>query len=209
MITEYDDVAWLSERFPASAIERLEQFAAIVTKETARQNLIAPSTVSQIWSRHIVDSAQLLAFVPPGATTWIDVGTGAGFPGIVAAILFDGHVTMVEPRAKRATFLRDAVERLSVTATVLQSRVEAARITPASIITARAVAGVEALFAMTEHVRMPLTTYLLPRGRTGQDEIVKARAEWHGTFHVEQSITDPASTILIATGVRARCSASR
>ena len=200
--------AWAGEHFPA-AVDRLDQFASIVTRETERQNLISPSTIPLIWSRHIVDSAQLLSFVPASATTWLDIGTGAGFPGIVAAILFNGHVTMVEPRAKRATFLREVVAALDINATVIQLRVELAPPAATDIISARAVATVDALFTMTAHLRGALTTYLLPRGRTGQDEIVKARAGWHGTFHVEQSVTDPASTILIATGVRTRCSASR
>lgn len=207
-MTEDDARSWVADHFPA-AIDRLDRFGTIVTQETERQNLIAPSTIPLIWSRHIVDSAQLLTLVPPAATHWLDIGTGAGFPGIVAAILFDGHVTMVEPRAKRATFLRDVVAELKLDATVIQSRIETAAATDIDLISARAVATVDALLAMTTHLRAPLTTYLLPRGRTGQDEIVKARAGWHGTFHVEQSITDPASTILIATGVRARCSASR
>ena len=207
-MTENQARAWASEHFPV-AVDRFDRFATIVTRETERQNLISPSTIPLIWSRHIVDSAQLLSFLPVGATTWLDIGTGAGFPGIVAAILFDGHVTMVEPRAKRATFLREVVAALDIDATVIQSRVETTTPTTADIISARAVATVDALLTMTTHLRGALTTYLLPRGRTGQDEIVKVRAGWHGTFHVEQSITDPASTILIATGVRTRCSASR
>jgi 16S rRNA (guanine527-N7)-methyltransferase len=201
--------AWLAERFPAAAIDRLARFVAIVRDETERQNLISPSTIPLIWSRHIVDSAQLLSVAPAAARMWLDIGTGAGFPGMVAAILFDGHVTMVEPRAKRAAFLRDTVEALGIAATVHQARAETAPAATFDIISARAVATVDALLDMTAAFRVPLTTYLLPRGRTGQDEIVKARGGWHGTFHVEQSITDPASTILIATGVRARCSASR
>ncbi|SEL65878.1 16S rRNA m(7)G-527 methyltransferase [Sphingomonas palmae] len=201
--------AWLAERFPAAAVSRLAHFAEIVTQETERQNLISPSTIPLIWSRHIVDSAQLLSFAPATAQHWVDIGTGAGFPGIVAAILFDGQVTMIEPRAKRAIFLRKTAEALGVSAIVHQARAETAPVKQANIISARAVATVDALFGMTAQYRSPETTYLLPRGRTGQDEIVKARGEWHGTFHVEQSVTDPTSIILIATGVRARCSASR
>lgn len=207
-MTEDEARTWAAQLYPA-AVDRLERFAAIVTSETERQNLISPATIPLIWSRHIVDSAQLLALAPADARTWLDIGTGAGFPGIVAAILFDGHVTMVEPRAKRALFLRETIATLGLNASVIQSRVETAKVDCANIISARAVATVDALFTMTTHLRGSLTTYLLPRGRTGEDEIAKARAGWHGTFHVEQSITDPASTILIATGVRARCSASR
>ncbi|WP_375273010.1 16S rRNA (guanine(527)-N(7))-methyltransferase RsmG [Sphingomonas sp.] len=207
-MTEEEARAWATEHYPA-AVGRLEQFAAIVTRETERQNLISPSTIPLIWSRHVVDSAQLVALASADATRWMDIGTGAGFPGIVAAILFGGHVTMVEPRAKRALFLREVVSTLGLNATMVQSRVETVKVDQADIISARAVATVDALLTMTAHLRGSLTTYLLPRGRTGEDEIVKARAGWHGTFHVEQSITDPASTILIATGVRARCSASR
>ena len=208
-MTEEEARGWIAERFSIAAVDRLGRFAEIVTRETERQNLISPSTIPLIWSRHIVDSAQLLLFVPENAHSWVDVGTGAGFPGMIAAILFDGHVAMIEPRAKRASFLRDAADALGISATVHQTRAETAPVSSADIISARAVATIDTLFGMTAQYRSTLTTYLLPRGRTGQDEIVKARAGWHGTFHVEQSVTDPTSTILIATGVRARCSASR
>lgn len=208
-MTEEEARGWIAERFSVVAVDRLSRFAEIVTRETERQNLISPSTIPLIWSRHIVDSAQLISFAPKYARSWTDIGTGAGFPGMVAAILFDGHVTMIEPRAKRAIFLREAAKALGLSATVYQARAETAPVSAADIISARAVATIDALFGMTTQYRSTLTTYLLPRGRTGQDEIVKARAGWHGTFHVEQSVTDPTSTILIATGVRARCSASR
>lgn len=208
-MTEEEARGWIAERFSDVAVDRLGRFVQIVTRETEQQNLISPSTIPLIWSRHIVDSAQLISFAPKDARSWTDIGTGAGFPGMVAAILLDGHVTMIEPRAKRAIFLREAAEALGLGATVHQTRAETAPVSEADIISARAVATIDALFGMTAQYRSTLTTYLLPRGRTGQDEIVKARAGWHGTFHVEQSVTDPASTILIATGVRARCSASR
>ncbi|WP_019515314.1 16S rRNA (guanine(527)-N(7))-methyltransferase RsmG [Sphingomonas sp. Mn802worker] len=208
-MTEEEARNWIEQRFSPAKVERLARLVEIVGDETARQNLISPSTIPLMWSRHIVDSAQLLMLAPRDAHSWVDVGTGAGFPGMVVAVLFDGDITMIEPRAKRATFLRDMAAALGTDATVHQARAETAPINRADIISARAVATVDALFGMTAQYRSALTTYLLPRGRSGQDEIAKAHAAWHGTFHVEQSITDPASTILIATGVRPRCSASR
>lgn len=202
---------WLAARYPASAVERLAHFAALVTAENTRQNLIAPSTVEEIWSRHILDSAQLLRFAPATASRWLDVGTGAGFPGIVIAILFRGEVTLAEPRARRVAFLEHVVGELDLAprTTVFHGKVQARRSPPADVVSARAVASTESLLAMTGHLSTPSTAFILPRGRSGMGEVETVRAAWHGMFHVEQSLTDAASTIIVASGVSPRCSASR
>lgn len=206
-MTEDDAKSWVRSRIDAGAFEKIEHFVAMVDRERRRQNLISPSSAEAIWARHVVDSAQLLAFAPTFGH-WCDIGTGAGFPGMVVAILRD-DVTMIEPRAKRADFLAQCVRELGLPASVIKAKAEAAGVSVATIISARAVASIEQLLTIAADFSTTTTTYILPRGRTGRDEIANARRTWHGVFHVEQSITDPLSTIITITGVSRQCTASR
>lgn len=202
-MTEDEARAWVAARFDSSAIARLEQLAQMVTAETERQNLIARSTLDAIWTRHIVDSLQLVALGPDGA--WIDVGTGAGFPGLaVAAVEPDRDMTLVEPRRLRADYLRDTAAALELPRVkVVTAKVEAVQ-DKAKVISARAVSRVSALFDAAAQCASKETVWLLPKGRNAEEEVAEARRTWHGVFHVEQSITSPDSAIVVARGVRRR-----
>lgn len=202
-MTEDDARAWIAERYPDS-LPRLDTFIALLVSENEKQNLIAPASVPSIWVRHILDSAQILDHAPTEILHWVDVGTGAGFPGmIVAALSHVGRISLVEPRRKRAEFLGYAADVLGIAdrVSVHQSRVETVNVPPASVISARAVASAAQLFASTSHVANTDTRYILPRGRSAYDEIASLPARWHGMFHVELSLTDPESGILIADKV--------
>jgi 16S rRNA (guanine527-N7)-methyltransferase len=200
-VTEEDARYWVVTHFGEPAARRLDQFGALVIAENSRQNLIAPATVAQTWSRHLLDSAQLLA-LSEGSGEWLDIGSGAGFPGMVIALLSDRHVTLVEPRARRVNFLIAAADELGLRhVRVVKGRVESLPAHRFSVISARAVASLEDLLAMTRHLRDARTRLVLPRGRGGGAEIDLARARWQGMFHVEHSLTDPASLIVIADGV--------
>ncbi|MBY9065006.1 16S rRNA (guanine(527)-N(7))-methyltransferase RsmG [Sphingomonas yunnanensis] len=202
-MTEDEARAWVAEHFGETMTERLGQFGEMVVAENERQNLIAPATVDQIWTRHLLDSAQLLRFASE-RTDWLDIGTGAGFPGMVIALLSDVPVTMVEPRARRADFLKAAAARLGLDhAIVFRGRAEALPPRPYDMISARAVAPLAELLTITGHLRGPRTRLVLPRGRGGAADVDLARAHWQGMFHVEHSVTDPESLIVIADGVSA------
>jgi len=182
--------------------ETLERFAELLLAENQVHNLISRSTESELWTRHFADAAQLLTFASAEAS-WIDVGSGAGLPGIIIAILATGPMTLIEPRRLRADFLRRVVEQLSLAnITVVQAKVEAVTVPPVDVITARAVASVERLFAMTAHLSHKGTSWVLPKGRSVQSELDEARKTWQGAFRLEQSRTDPEAQILIATDVR-------
>lgn len=204
-MTEDEAVAWAEARFDDVTLARLRQFEAMVLVENDQQNLIAPSTLGTIWSRHIVDSLQLLEHAPASGH-WIDVGSGAGFPGLVIAAAANFHVTLIEPRKLRVAFLEGAAEALGIAnrVTVHACKAQNAPKTPADIISARAVAALPALFEATTHLSGLGTRYLLPKGRSAAEEVESARRGWQGTFHVEPSIVDPASGIVIASGVRRR-----
>lgn len=205
-MNESDARAWIEQRFGVSRGTVLEKLVHLIEMENERQNLVSPSTLSAIWDRHIVDSAQLvpLAARAVGGGPWIDVGAGAGFPGLVAAALIDRPVILVEPRRLRADFLSRAAAEMGLTnIEVVQARIERVAI-PAAIISARAVARLGSLFTAAQRCVGKHTLWLLPKGRSVQEEVAEARQAWHGVFHVEPSLTSRDSAIVIATGVAPR-----
>lgn len=195
-MTEDEARDWVATRYPA-AMNQLTAIAKAVIDENGRQNLIAPSTVATIWSRHMVDSLQLLGLVLEGATgTWVDIGTGGGFPGLAVAIVWTGKVILVEPRRRRAEFLTDTAARLGLTnVDVRAQRIEMVR-DRADIVSARAVASITELVAAAGHVSSDSTRWLLPRGKVETDELDRV-GRGGFMFHVEQSLTSDTSSIVI------------
>lgn len=205
-MTEDDARAWLAETLHVSreTLDQLEAYRAMVLAETAHQNLIARSTFDVFWTRHIVDSAQLMLHLdgaPEG--DWLDLGAGAGLPGIVIALLGTRTVHLVEERKGRIGFLQRVVEGLGLAnAQVHGCKVEALRLAPASIITARAFAPLPKLLDLGARFSRPETLWLLPKGRSAREEVEKVRGTWQGVFHVKHSITDAEAAIIVAQGVR-------
>lgn len=185
-------------------MERLEEFAALLTAENARQNLIAASTLGEaLWCRHIADSAQLLPLAPIAGGRWVDLGSGPGLPGLVIAILApQWQVTLVESRRLRCDFLRGAVAKLGLDArvTVAQHRVEAYREGRYDVISARAFAPLPALLAAATHLSQKSTVWLLPKGKNAVNELSTLPQAWQKLFHVEPSRTDSDARILVGSG---------
>lgn len=200
-MTEDEARQWLRETAHVSreTLARLERYADILVNENANQNLIAPASIPQIWGRHIVDSAQLL-FADRGGL-WVDIGSGAGLPGLVVATLRDAPVLLVEPRRKRADFLMQTVATLCLGNVRIEQRDIRKVIAEASVISARAVAELPALFDMAVHLSRPETQWVLPKGRNALIELESARHAWQGVFHVEPSVTENGSMIVVASGI--------
>ncbi len=182
--------------------EKLEAYVALLSEENARQNLVSASTLDQIWERHILDSGQLVRFEPFDGASWVDVGSGAGLPGIVIACLVKGAVTLIEPRRLRAEFLHKVAESLRLDVSVIRGKAERAG-GSFDVITARAVASLENLLRISQHLSTGKTVWALPKGRHADKELAEARRSWQGRFHVERSVIDRNSRIVVATGVRA------
>ena len=183
--------------------DRLASYVDLLRNAAAQQNLIAPSTVEKVWERHILDSAQLLRFAPKGGI-WADIGSGAGLPGIVIAILSGNPITLIEPRRLRAEFLAGVAETIGLTnATVECAKVERVR-GQFDVITARAVAQLDRFLAMAQHLSKSGTVWVLPKGKNAQSELAQAQLNWHCDAVVEQSCTDPESQILVLTRVGAK-----
>ena len=206
-MTEEEARAWIRDGFGVSRETLLDRYGALLRAEAPNQNLIAASTFDTLWARHFVDSAQLVPLAsdaPRGM--WLDVGSGAGLPGIVAGVLLDRPVMLVEPRARRVEFLQRVISELGLTrVTVQQSKVETYYPTNrVAIVSARAVAELSQLLTSTAHCTDSSTIWLLPKGRNAQSEVEAVQAKWQGVFHVEPSITQPDSGIVVARGVRPR-----
>ncbi len=204
-MTEEEALAWVNAHVDVSRGTLLRQFVDLLVDESARQNLVSATSMDHLWARHIVDSAQLLALGEATSGAWVDIGTGAGFPGAVVAILSDRPVVLIEPRRKRAAFLQHATMALGISdrVTVFCGRAETYD-GKAGVISARAVAALSDLLAVGAHLSTAKTTWILPKGPRALEEVAEARHSWHGVFHVEQSITDPQSLIIIAKGVSRR-----
>ena len=194
--------AFCAELTDGAGIARLDRLAAMVVAENARQNLMSKASEGTIWLRHLADSAQLLRAVPRGTSPWLDLGTGAGFPGLViAAMRPDIAVVLVESRKKRVDWLTRAASELGLT----QCRVEGGRLEhvasfPAAAISARAFAPLGKLLGLSARFSTQDTLWLLPKGRSAVQEVASLPAEVAKMFHVEHSVTDPEAGIVTGAG---------
>jgi 16S rRNA (guanine527-N7)-methyltransferase len=188
---------------PRETFGRIEAYAALLREESVRQNLVSASTLDYLWARHILDSAQLVRFEPRAGASWVDIGSGAGLPGIVIACIVEGPVTLIEPRRLRAEFLHRVCESLGLRVSVFVGKAERAQ-GEYDVITARAVSNLAQVLKISAHLSTGKSRWVLPKGRSAERELVEAQQAWQGAFHVEQSATDPDSRIVIGTGVRAR-----
>lgn len=197
---------WLAEHFdvPRETWERLEAFIALLRAENEVQNLVSRATLDQIWNRHIIDSAQLIPFAPSPDAPWLDLGTGAGFPGLIVALLHGGPVTMVEARRLRVDFLHRAAETLALPArtTIICAKIENIPPSPFAVISARAFAPLDRLLALGAPFAMPATRWILPKGRNAKSELEASHSSWQGAFRLEPSLTDADARIIVAEQVR-------
>lgn len=183
--------------------ERLQRYVALLTEESRHQNLVSAATLEQVWDRHIVDSAQLCRYQPSVDASWVDIGSGAGLPGLVIACLGAGPVTLVEPRRLRAEFLHKAGESLGLDIRVVAAKAERAE-GRFDTITGRAVASLSKFFEISHHLSTGKSLWVLPKGRSARDELAEAQRTWQGVFHVKPSVTDAESFIVVGSEVRAR-----
>ncbi len=195
--------SWLESlpEWDAAARERLETLVGLLTAENAHQNLVSAASLGEVWRRHIADSAQLLGHVPRETSSpWLDLGTGAGFPGLViAALRPECAVVMVESRGRRADWLARACATLSLTnAQVAGVRLEALPKRTFCAISARAFAPLPKLLELSAGFSTSDTVWLLPKGRSARQELTDLNG-WNHLFHVEQSLTDSDSGVIVGT----------
>lgn len=197
--------AYVARWADKEAIERLERFAALLLEENQRQNLISKPSEKTLWVRHFADSAQLLEHVSretlarPIAEPWLDLGTGAGFPGLVIAGLRPNlPVVLVESRARRVEFLERCAEAMGLTkCSVVGERLETIAPFPARVISARAFASLDKLLRLSAPFSTKVTRYILPKGRSAAHELTQQKQSIRKLFHVEHSLTNRDAGIIV------------
>jgi len=194
-------------KVPQEVFDDYQEWSNLLTHWNKKINLVSASTVSNFWLRHALDSFQLTQFIPAQATTILDMGSGAGFPGLAFAIhagqMQNGqHVTLVESNGKKCNFLRAVIRALDLPATVLQARAENMQPKPYDVITARAFAPLPKLLGYSTPFWTPNTLGIYPKGERWQDEVKAAQKQWRFTFEAKDSQTDEAAKILLVSGLK-------
>jgi 16S rRNA (guanine527-N7)-methyltransferase len=199
---EIEARAWLQQlpECDAAAMARLEHLVLLLAEENQRQNLVSAASLGEVWRRHIADSAQLLLHVPRGTSPWLDLGTGAGFPGLaIAALRPDDEVLLIESRRRRIEWLEHAAVELGLSrVTVHGARLEDVPSRNVAVISARAFAPLDRLLELSARFSTSDTIWLLPKGRSAHQELAMLRG-WNHMFHVEQSLTDSEAGVIVGT----------
>jgi 16S rRNA (guanine527-N7)-methyltransferase len=200
------------EQFAADAnvsrdtLERLRAYAALLTKWQAAINLVGRDTLDDLWRRHMLDSAQLARYLPAGARIVTDLGSGAGFPGLVLAIVADVHVHLVESTGRKTAFLQEAARLTGARVTIHRARIESVEHWPSDAVTSRALAPLPALLELAAPFLHPATSdvdpvCLFPKGAQAEQELTNARKSWKLAVERFPSLAEPAGCVLRIRGV--------
>ena len=185
-------------------LARLEAYAGLLAQWNERINLVGRESLRNPWRRHFLDSAQLLPFLPKGSQSLIDLGSGAGFPGLVLAILGVSAVELIESDARKCAFLREAARVASASVQIRNARIDSLPPRLADAVTARGCAPLERLLPWAERFIGPRTVCLFPKGEQAGQELADAAPLWEFDVTRHASRTDPRGVVLCLTGVRRR-----
>ncbi|WP_428378221.1 16S rRNA (guanine(527)-N(7))-methyltransferase RsmG [Lichenicoccus sp.] len=191
----------LKEDVSEAVIARLTVFADLLTRWNSRINLVAPSDLDQLWDRHIADCVQLFGLIARHEAV-TDLGSGAGFPGLIMAICGCDGVTLVEADGRKCSFLREAARASGVHVTIVNSRIEDARLPAADVVTARALAPLPRLLDWAQPLLTGGGRCLFLKGRKAEEELTAVRSRWHMMVARTQSRTDPDGVILSLSQIR-------
>lgn len=192
---------------PRETIALLDRYAAMLGEWQSRLNLVGPATLPERWTRHFLDSAQLLDYAPQGPLNWIDIGSGAGFPGLVIAMLRpDVQITLVESRAKKCAFLQAVADNCGIAdrVSIRAERIEALPQKQFDVISARALASLPQLFDWGLRFAESGTIWLLPKGASVESEIHAAKEKFIFSADLQPSLTDASARIVVARDVQRR-----
>lgn len=187
-------------------IRLLERLEALLKKWNPAINLVSPRTLAEIWTRHFLDSAQILQSVAQAPQHWADLGSGGGFPGLVVGVLAkeqfpDMQLTLVESDKRKAAFLLNAVRDLGLSAVVADQRIESLDPLKADVLSARALAPLETLLSYAERHLSPTGIALFPKGNRWREEVAQAQQTWSFEVEPKPSATDPESVVLKIKGL--------
>lgn len=177
-------------------LDRLRLYAELLEKWQKRINLVGPATLPDLWRRHMLDSAQLWPFLPPGLPRLIDIGSGAGFPGLVLAILGVPEVHLIESDQRKGIFLREVARETGAAVTVHTARIETIRDLTAPVVSARALAALPKLLDLAVPLLAPGGQCLFLKGQNLDEELTQARKIWIFDEDRSPSLSDPSGVVL-------------
>ena len=192
-------------------LDRLAIYEALLRQWQKAVNLVAPSTLDAVWHRHFADSTQIVRLTPQ-ARSWIDLGSGAGFPGLVVAILLaeggsdPARVTLIESDSRKCAFLREVARKTGITVDILSTRIEQAathtNLERPEVVSARALAPLDRLLALAALLSSPSTVGVFLKGRDAAAEVETARKTW--TFAVEMipSLTEASGRVVVVRNLQ-------
>ncbi len=184
-------------------LDRLRLYVELLGRWNARINLVGSASLRDVWRRHILDSAQLIRHIGPSARVLVDLGSGAGLPGLILAILGVPEVHLIEADQRKAAFLREAARVTQAAVTIHAARIELAAPVPADVVTARALAPLSALLEWSQPFLGATTVCLFLKGEGLRDELTAAQEKWIMQTQTLASLTDPTGHILRVEGLRA------
>jgi 16S rRNA (guanine527-N7)-methyltransferase len=182
---------------PHETVHRLDHYAELLGEWNGKFNLIAESTIPQLWVRHFLDCAQLVRHIPEGTKSIADLGSGAGFPGLVLAILGAPGVVLIESIGKKADFLCFIVKELGLDAEVWQQRIESVHDFKADIVTARALKPLKELLKLASPLMKKGALGLFLKGQSVEEELTESARWWKFTAEKHPSLSSPSGTVLI------------
>jgi 16S rRNA (guanine527-N7)-methyltransferase len=186
-------------------LERLTVFLDLLCRWQPAINLVGSATLADPWRRHVLDSAQLAAHVPAEAADLVDLGSGAGFPGMVLALLGVRGVHLIEGDRRKAQFLREVARTTDAPATIHAVRIEQMPGWPAAVVTARALAPLPRLLELADRFLVSDSVGLFLKGKSVERELTDARANWHMVSEMFPSLSGPTGMVLKLRGIcRAR-----
>ena len=183
-------------------VQRLTIHLELLERWQGAINLVGPGALKDPWRRLILDSAQLVKYLPPDNAGLVDLGSGAGFPGMVLAILGVRGVHLIESDRRKAVFLREVARLTGTPAEVHALRIERIAGWRSDVVTARALAPLPRLLELAARFLTPSTTCLFLKGKDVERELTEARQTWHMIAHMSPSLSDPTGVVLELQGVR-------
>ncbi len=191
-----DDFAAAVPAVSRETLDRLSAYADLLVKWQAKINLVGPATLPDLWKRHMLDSAQLAGLVEPAKPRrWVDLGSGAGFPGLVLSIMGVGEVHLVESDQRKCAFLREAARITGAEVKIHALRIDTLAPLEADVITARALAPLEKLLDWAAPHRSAHTIHLIPKGKEAEAELTQAARHYKLDVKRHGSVTDDSATI--------------
>lgn len=187
-------------------LEKLEVFSGVIQKWNPKINLVSKRSLEDLWIRHIVDSIQVFKTAPKDVSSWVDIGSGGGFPGVVAAIVGsqenpNTQFTLIESDQRKSAFLRNAGRECGVNLKVISKRIEEVEPQNADILSARALADLSDLLAFADRHLSSDGTALFPKGENWKKEVEKSKSEWLFDYDAVTSLTEPSAVILKIRGI--------